>query len=168
MKCIELTDSTDSPALIEKDVPRPRPREGEVLARVHAAGVTPTELAWYPTSRMEDGGKRTGAVPSHEFSGVVAEIGEGVTGLSAGTPDERVKRAFFIVEIVEPRRRQLAEIADMLEAGTLRPVVDTVLPWPQASDAYLGKAAKKGREGGHRGSRVAARAFANRSRPRGF
>ncbi len=70
--------------LIERDVSRPEPRQGEVLIRVFAAGVTPTELVWYPTSHTRDGGPRTAAIPAHEFSGQIAEVGEGVTGVSAG------------------------------------------------------------------------------------
>src|SRR4051794_9754026 len=71
-------------ALIEMDVPQPEPRKGEVLVRVYAAGITPTELAWYPTSHTKNGEKRSGAVPSHEFSGEIADIGEAVEGLSIG------------------------------------------------------------------------------------
>jgi NADPH:quinone reductase-like Zn-dependent oxidoreductase len=70
--------------LIQKDIPRPELRDGEVLVRVYAAGVTPTELVWYPTSHLKTGEPRTGAVPCHEFSGEIARIGEGVAGLSAG------------------------------------------------------------------------------------
>jgi NADPH:quinone reductase-like Zn-dependent oxidoreductase len=299
MKAMRLTDSAQKPTLIETDVPQPKPRAGEVLVRVHAAGVTPTELFWYPTSHMKNGEKRTGAVLSHEFSGEIAEIGAGVLGLSIGqeiygmndwfadgalaeycvtqpgwiapkpphlghaaaaavpigaltawqglfghaklrsgervlvhggagavgifaiqlarlraahvittvsaynfefvkdlgadevidynaapfetkvrdidvvfdavggdtlkrswnvlkqngrlvtiaaesegTSDERTKRAFFIVE---PNRQQLIEIGDQIEAGDLRPVVDTSLPWAQASDAYAGNVERKRR-----------------------
>ncbi len=52
--------------------------------RVHAAGVTPTELAWYPTTHTRSGEPRARAVPSHEFSGVIAETGAEVSGVSAG------------------------------------------------------------------------------------
>jgi NADPH:quinone reductase-like Zn-dependent oxidoreductase len=36
--------------------------------------VTPTELRWYPTTHALDGGRRTGAIPGHEFSGVVEAV----------------------------------------------------------------------------------------------
>jgi NADPH:quinone reductase-like Zn-dependent oxidoreductase len=52
------------------------------------------------------------------------------------TTDERVKRAFFIVE---PRRDQLVEISKLIDSGDLRTVVDRVLPWSNAEDAYTGK-----------------------------
>jgi NADPH:quinone reductase-like Zn-dependent oxidoreductase len=66
------------------DAPRPKPGEEEVLVRVYAAGVTPTELSWYARSHTKDGNKRTGAVPCHEFSGEIAETSKGVTGFSLG------------------------------------------------------------------------------------
>lgn len=290
MKSWRLTDSAQNLRLIETDVSQPKPRPGEVLVRVYAAGVTPTEVVWYPTSHTMNGGKRTGAVPSHEFSGELAETGEQIYGIndwfadgalaeycvtqadwiapkprglshaeaasapisaltawqglfdhaklqprervlihggagavgifaiqlarsrgayvittvsarnsefvmglganetidykaarfedeardidvvfdavggdtlrrswgvlkpngrlvtiaadSEGPSDERTKQAFFIVE---PNRRQLLEIGNLLEAGDLRPVVDTILPFSQASEAYMANVRKQGR-----------------------
>lgn len=84
MKAIHLDDSAPQLALIGKDVPQPTLQPGEVLVRVHAAGITPTELVWYPTSHTKGGDPRTHAVPSHEFSGEIAEIGEGAAGFSLG------------------------------------------------------------------------------------
>jgi NADPH:quinone reductase-like Zn-dependent oxidoreductase len=59
----------DAPALIADAAPVPKPGRGEILVRIFAAGVTPTELLWYPTTHTRDGSKRSGAVPGHEFSG---------------------------------------------------------------------------------------------------
>ncbi len=285
MKSWRLTGSAQHAELVETDLPQPKPHEGEVLVRVHAAGITPTEVLWSPTWQMKNGEKRIGAIPSHEFSGVIAETGEEIFGMNdwfadgalaeycvtqsawiarkpqhlthaeaasfpigaltawqglfdraklqpgervlihggAGSvgifaiqlahsrgahvittvsarnsefvtelganevidykatpfedkapdmdvvfdtvggdtlrrswdvlkpngrlvtiaasaetpPDERTKQAFFIVE---PNRQQLLEMI-----GNLRPVVDTVLPFSQASDAYTGNVKKKGR-----------------------
>lgn len=299
MRAMRLADSAQKPLLIESEIPQPKPRPGEVLVRVYAAGVTPTELAWYPTSHTKNGDRRSGAVPSHEFSGAITEIGDGVAGFSVGqeiygmndwyadgalaehcvtqphwiapkprdlghaeaasvpigaltawqglfdraklqpgervlvhggagavgvfavqlahwrgahvtttvsahniefvkglganqvidykavpfekevrdihvvfdtvggdtlrrswgvlkrngrlvtvaadseqTPDERTKKAFFIVE---PNRRQLVEIGRLLDAGDLRPVVDSVVPFSKAPAAYTGAVEKRGR-----------------------
>ncbi|MDQ2839921.1 MAG: NADP-dependent oxidoreductase [Acidobacteriota bacterium] len=84
MKSMHLIEAEKNPALVEVDVPRPMPRKGEVLIRVRAAGVTPTEVAWYPTSHTRDGEERAGAVPSHEFSGEIAYVGDAIEGLSPG------------------------------------------------------------------------------------
>jgi NADPH:quinone reductase-like Zn-dependent oxidoreductase len=298
MKCMCADDSGQ--ALIEKEIPQPAPQAGEVLIRVRAAGVTSSELDWYPSSHTKEGGSRAAAVPSHEFSGEIAGFGEGVKDLSIGQEvygmndwfadgalaefcitkpawiapkprslshgeaaslpisaltarqglldrahlragervlihggagavgtlavqfahrdgahviatvsardiefvkglgadeaidykaspfektardidvvfdavggetlqrswsvlkkngrlvtiasdaesspaDDRVKNAFFIVE---PNRQQLIEVAELIDQGSLRPVVDTILPFSQAPLAYAGKVAKKGR-----------------------
>jgi NADPH:quinone reductase-like Zn-dependent oxidoreductase len=84
MNAMCLAASAQKPVLIQKDNPHPKPLQGEVLVRVYAAGVTPTELAWYPTSHRKNGDQRTGAVPSHEFSGEIAEIRGGVAGFPIG------------------------------------------------------------------------------------
>ena len=44
MKVVRLTASTAEQALVEANAPQPRPGRGELLIRVCAAGVTPTEL----------------------------------------------------------------------------------------------------------------------------
>ena len=75
---MRFNDSLASPALIEDTVPIPEPKAGQVLIRVHGAGVTPTELLWYPTTHLKDGTQRTGAIPGHEFSGVVEAVGADV------------------------------------------------------------------------------------------
>lgn len=66
------------------DVPKPEPRAGEALVRVHAAGITPTELEWDETWVDRQGHDRAPTIPSHEFSGVVEELGHGVTHVVAG------------------------------------------------------------------------------------
>jgi len=52
---------------------------------------------------------------------------------SEGTPDQRVKDAFFIVET---NQKQLLEIAKMLDAGILKAFVSAVVPLEEASAAY--------------------------------
>jgi NADPH:quinone reductase-like Zn-dependent oxidoreductase len=52
------------------------------------------------------------------------------------TSDERSRAAYFIVE---PSRTQLAEIAQLIEAGSLRPVVGAVFPLAEARQAYQHK-----------------------------
>ena len=59
---------------------------------------------------------------------------------SENATDDRVKQAFFIVE---PHHEQLTRIADLLEAGTLLPVVDAVLPLTRASAAYTGEVGQR-------------------------
>ncbi len=63
--------------------PVPTPVAGEVLLEVHAAAITFDELTWTETW-ARDGVDRTPIIPSHEVSGVVAALGDGVAGLAPG------------------------------------------------------------------------------------
>lgn len=83
MRALRLGETSPLPATLES-VARPVPGRGEILVRVHAAGVTPTEVAWWPTTHTKEGRTRSGAVPGHEFSGVVAEVGDGASGVEVG------------------------------------------------------------------------------------
>ena len=84
MKVMRLADSAQATALVADDIPQPRPQRGELLIRVHAVGLTPTEPLWYPTTHTQDGGKRSGAIMGHEFSGVIAAVGEDAAGFEIG------------------------------------------------------------------------------------
>jgi NADPH:quinone reductase-like Zn-dependent oxidoreductase len=84
MRVMQVNNSNREPVLIAAEVPQPVPRAGEVLIRVRAAGVTPTELHWDPTSHTKDGAPRLGAIPGHEFSGVIAALGRDTSGFQTG------------------------------------------------------------------------------------
>jgi NADPH:quinone reductase-like Zn-dependent oxidoreductase len=77
-------ETSDKPTLSTYQPPQPVPGKGELLIRVHAAGVTVTELGWYPTSHTKSGAPRLHAIPGHEFSGVVAALGEATEGFTIG------------------------------------------------------------------------------------
>ncbi|MEV6976383.1 NADP-dependent oxidoreductase [Kitasatospora sp. NPDC093806] len=74
--------------LVHEEVPRPAPGPGEVLIRVHAAGFNPLDL------HVRDGFSAIPAelrpvwtpplTPGTDVSGVVAEVGEGVTAWRPG------------------------------------------------------------------------------------
>ncbi len=85
MKAIRLHARGGPEAFAYEEAPQPRPREGEVLVRVHAAGVIRTELSWGPTWTTQAGGPRPlPVIPGHEFSGEVAAQGAGVRDVAAG------------------------------------------------------------------------------------
>lgn len=87
MKAVYVHKSGGPEALIYAETPQPYPKQGEVLVRVHAAGVTATELEWAPTWTTRTGDKRPfPIILGHEFSGVVAALGTGVTDVSESTP----------------------------------------------------------------------------------
>jgi NADPH:quinone reductase-like Zn-dependent oxidoreductase len=84
VRVIRLNGPAQKPVLVQDTAPQLQPGRGEVLSRVWAAGVTPTELLWYPTSHTKSGECRVGTVPGHEFSGAIEGTGENVGGLELG------------------------------------------------------------------------------------
>ncbi len=84
MHVMRVNEPGREPVLLAAEVAQPCPGDGEVLIRVRAAGITPSELMWYPTTHTKQGTTRTGAVPGHEFSGTVAELGSNVSGVAVG------------------------------------------------------------------------------------
>ncbi|HEY4051454.1 MAG TPA: NADP-dependent oxidoreductase, partial [Acidobacteriaceae bacterium] len=84
MKAMQVRKLNQQLVLRQAEVPQPQPGKDEVLVRVYAAGVTPTELLWYPTTHTKSGAPRHNAIPGHEFSGVIAAVGEQVGGFTVG------------------------------------------------------------------------------------
>jgi NADPH:quinone reductase-like Zn-dependent oxidoreductase len=81
---MQVNKSDRGLVLIPAELKEPEPGLGELLIQVHAAGVTPTESLWYPTTHTKSGTARTHAVPGHEFSGVITAIGKDVQGFEIG------------------------------------------------------------------------------------
>jgi NADPH:quinone reductase-like Zn-dependent oxidoreductase len=85
MKAIRLHHRGGPEAFAYEEAPQPRPGEGEVLVRVHAAGVIHTELSWVPTWTTRAGEPRPlPVIPGHEFSGEIAALGAGVRDVGVG------------------------------------------------------------------------------------
>ncbi len=83
MKAVVINEYGDNSVVRYADVACPEPQAGEVLVRVHAAGVNPVD--W----KIRGGaGQRMGlALPIHlggEIAGTVEKLGEGVSGLAKG------------------------------------------------------------------------------------
>jgi NADPH:quinone reductase-like Zn-dependent oxidoreductase len=87
MRAAYLTEVTGSDGLTLGEISEPRPATGELMVKVRAAAVTPTELKWFPTFKRRDGQPRPfPVVPGHEFSGVVTAMGTGVSDFKIGAP----------------------------------------------------------------------------------
>ena len=85
MKAIRLHQVGGSESLRYEDAPKPSPKDNQVLVRVSAAAITPTEFAWYPTFHTREGGNRPfPIILGHEFSGVVEAMGPTCTGVRTG------------------------------------------------------------------------------------
>ena len=84
MKAVRLHTEGGPEQLVYEDAPTPRLDAGDALIRVHATGITPSELTWAETYRNCDGSERLPAIPGHEVSGVVDSVAHGVTDVSIG------------------------------------------------------------------------------------
>jgi len=85
MRAVCLRSRSGPEGLSCDEVSRPEPKPAEVLIRVRAAGVTPTELTWVPTWATREGAPRPfPVIPGHEFSGEVVALGTGVTAFTVG------------------------------------------------------------------------------------
>jgi NADPH:quinone reductase-like Zn-dependent oxidoreductase len=72
-------------ALVYGSAAMPGAGEGEIVVRVRAAAVTPTELLWVPTWTTRAGKPRPSPIiPGHEFSGEVHALGSGVNDVAVG------------------------------------------------------------------------------------
>lgn len=84
MKAIRLHARGGPEQLVYEDAPRPMPAPGDAIVRVHATGITRTELTWDQTYRNADGSPRLPTIPGHEFSGVIESVPIGVRDLGPG------------------------------------------------------------------------------------
>ncbi len=85
MKAIRIHGRGGPDHLVYEDAPQPHPGPGEVLVRVYAAGVIANELKWDVTYQTPSGSPRTLPIPGRDLSGVVEEVGPGVTTPIKGT-----------------------------------------------------------------------------------
>lgn len=84
MKAIRLHAKGGPEQLIYEEAPLPIPGRGEVRIRVHAAGITPTELEWPATFEFPDGSVRLPSIPAHEVAGTIDSLGPEVSDLTVG------------------------------------------------------------------------------------
>lgn len=86
MKALRFHQTGGPESLRYEEAPKPSPNDNQVLVRVYATAITPTEFAWYPTFHTPDGGPRPfPIILGHEFSGVVEEIGPACKGVQIAT-----------------------------------------------------------------------------------
>jgi NADPH:quinone reductase-like Zn-dependent oxidoreductase len=84
MRAFQVDDSAANVPIRVTELPAPFPAAGQILIKVHAAGVIASELLWYPTRHQENGELRVHAIPGHEFSGTVTSLGEGTADFAPG------------------------------------------------------------------------------------
>ena len=85
MRALRLHARGGPERLVYEEAPVPPVGLGDVLVRVHAAGITPTELRWPATWEDRTGRERRPVIPAHELAGAVATRGYGTTAPPVGT-----------------------------------------------------------------------------------
>lgn len=112
-----------------EDVPRPEPAANELLVEVRACGICGSDLHTYRYGLFEDLGRtipgRDGRIMGHEFAGVVAAVGPGVSGVRVGDRLAGIGRGayaeYVIVEVAERNVHPLPPHVSFEEAATLEP-----------------------------------------------
>jgi NADPH:quinone reductase-like Zn-dependent oxidoreductase len=84
MKAIRIHKRGGPGALVYEEAPVPTVGSGEVLVKVHAAGITPTEFTWNSTFTTSDKRDRLPVIPSFEVSGTVERRAPDVSDLAIG------------------------------------------------------------------------------------
>ncbi|MEU7768637.1 NADP-dependent oxidoreductase [Nocardia sp. NPDC049190] len=115
--------------LVYEQAPRPTPGQDEICVAVRAAAITFAELSW-PETWETEGIDRTPVIPSHEFAGVVAEVGPGVIDLTVGdsvfgiAPFDRDGAAaeFVVVPSACVARKETA-VSDLAAAAAALPAL---------------------------------------------
>lgn len=85
MKAVYLAKKGGADSLVSGEIQQPDPTAGQVLVKVHATSIMPTEAQWSPTFQTRSGDPRPfPIVLGHEFSGVVARSAPNASGFAVG------------------------------------------------------------------------------------
>jgi NADPH:quinone reductase-like Zn-dependent oxidoreductase len=84
MKSIRIHRRGSSETLVYEDAPVPNLSPGNALVRVHAVGITPTELTWNSTYVTHEKNDRLPVIPGFEMAGTVERVAHDVTDVSPG------------------------------------------------------------------------------------
>jgi NADPH:quinone reductase-like Zn-dependent oxidoreductase len=84
MKAVRIHDYGGADVLKFEEAPRPQPQAGEVLIRVHAAGVNPVDWKVREGYLRQMRQYELPLIPGWDVSGVVESVGDGVSRLKLG------------------------------------------------------------------------------------
>src|ERR1700722_7478042 len=127
MKAVVLHAYGPPSNLKYEDFADPSPSPGEVLVRVHAAGVNPIDWKIRSGAAASRFPTNFPAILGYDFAGTVQALGEGVTGFAAGG---RVfgRTANCYAELTTVKANELSKIPDGLDmtiAGGLGVITTT-------------------------------------------
>jgi NADPH:quinone reductase len=116
MKAVRVARPGDSSVLELVDLPMPKPRAGEVVVRIEAAGVNfldiQTRLDRYP------GGTTFPHIAGREGAGRVIATGAGVDGLSIGDRVALSAVPGCYAEVVAARKERVLKLPEAIDART--------------------------------------------------
>ena len=84
MKAAVLHERGDPEVLKYEDVPRPEPKDDEVLVRVMAVGVNPIDAYIRQGMRLKNGSDSGPMIIGYDIAGVVERVGAGIKAFKAG------------------------------------------------------------------------------------
>jgi NADPH:quinone reductase-like Zn-dependent oxidoreductase len=84
MRAVRFHDYGPPEALVVDEVPRPVPHEGDVLVRVHAAGVNPIDWKFRAGHLKDFMPLQLPHIPGFDLAGIVEAVGPDVTGFTVG------------------------------------------------------------------------------------
>jgi NADPH:quinone reductase-like Zn-dependent oxidoreductase len=84
MRAVRYHEYGSADQLVVDEVPRPEPKDGEVLVRVYAAGVNPVDWKFRSGAYQQYVPLTLPYTPGIDLAGVVAMVGPGVTELKEG------------------------------------------------------------------------------------
>lgn len=84
MKAVRVHGRGGASGLFYEDAPFPKLTPGDAIVRVHATGITPTELEWDETYKNQDGSPRIPGIIGHEVAGTIHSVAADVADLLVG------------------------------------------------------------------------------------
>lgn len=121
MKAAVINEYGSNDIVAIEEIDRPKPADGEILVKVHSAGVNPVD--WKIRSGA---GQRMGmTLPIHlgsEFAGTIEQLGSGVTGFGAGEAIYGMVHTGAFAEYVVVKAKNAARVPsnlDLEEAAAL-------------------------------------------------
>jgi NADPH:quinone reductase-like Zn-dependent oxidoreductase len=131
--------------LVYEEAPRPIPGPEEICVAVRAAAITFAELTW-PETWEAGGVDRTPVIPSHEFAGVVVDVGPGVTDMGVGDSvfgivpfDRDGAAAEFVVVPAACVARKEPSVSDVDAAAAALPALTAWEPLNDQANVVAGE-----------------------------
>ena len=121
MKAIQFERHGEPDVLEIVDLPIPEAGPGEVLVRVHAAGVNPADYKWRNGFNLRYFSLPLPHVPGYDIAGTVTAVGEGVSGFAVGDRVFATVNGAYAEYAIAPQQgcARIPEGVDFVQAAAL-------------------------------------------------